>query len=88
MDDELHPVVGAIAAVTAIVSGVFASVVTWVAFRGGTVPLVGWELEGNVVQGMVAFAIGFPLISTIGYWLGMVVAMPLQWLLTRGRTRG
>ena len=87
MDDELHPVVSAIAVVTAIGSGVFASVVTWVAFRGGTVPLVGWELEGNVVQGMVALAIGFPLISTVGYWLGVVLALPLQWLLTRGRER-
>jgi hypothetical protein len=31
MDDELHPVVSAIAVVAAIGSGVFASVVTWVA---------------------------------------------------------
>lgn len=87
MDDELHPVVSAIAVVAAIGSGVLASVVTWVAFRGGMVPLVGCELEGGAVQGMVAFAIGFPLISTVGYWLGAVVAMPLQWLFTRGRRR-
>ncbi len=35
MDDDLHPVVKVIAAVTAIGSGVFATVVTVVAFRGG-----------------------------------------------------
>lgn len=83
MSDDLHPVVGAIAAVTAIVSGVFGSVVTWTAFRGGTVPLVGWEFEGGVVAGTVAFMVGFPLITMAGYLIGGVVAWPLQWLLTR-----
>jgi hypothetical protein len=85
MDDDLHPVVKVIAAVTAIGSGVFAAVVTVVAFRGGTVPLLGWETDGGVIPGMFALVVAFPMISMVGYWLGMVVAMPLQWLLGRGR---
>ena len=87
MDDDLHPVVKVIAAVTAIGSGVFATVVTVVAFRGGTVPLLGWETDGGVIPGMFALIVAFPMISMVGYWLGMVVAMPLQWLLGRGRGR-
>ena len=87
MNDDLHPVVKVIAAVTAIGSGVFATVVTVVAFRGGTVPLLGWETDGGAVPGMFALIVGFPMISMVGYWLGMVVAMPLQWLLGR-RQRG
>jgi hypothetical protein len=31
--------------------------------------------------------VAFPMISMVGYWLGMVVALPLQWLLGRGRGR-
>lgn len=86
--DDLHPVVKVIAAVSAIGSGLLASIVSVVAFRGGTVPVLGWETDGGVVEGMFAMAVGFPMITMVGYWLGLAAAMPLQWLLVRRRRRG
>lgn len=88
MDDDLHPVVKVIVAASAIGSGLIASVATVVAFRGGTVPVLGWETEGGVIEGMFAMAVGFPMITMVGYWLGLIVAMPVQWLLGRRRKKG
>ncbi len=87
MDDDLHPLVKGIVAVSAIGSGVVASVVTVITFRGGTVPVLGWEIDGGAVPGIFAMMVGFPLITMVGYWLGMLVGMPLQWLLGRRRRR-
>ncbi|MEN9504215.1 MAG: hypothetical protein RI958_141 [Actinomycetota bacterium] len=87
MDDEPHPVVKVIAALTALASSVAASVVTLVAFRGGTVPFVGWQMDGGAVAGMFAMTVGFPMITMLGYWVGLLVGLPLQWLLTRRRNR-
>lgn len=88
MDDDLHPLVKAIVAVSAIGSGVVASVVTVVAVRGATVPVLGWETDGGAVPGMFAMMVGFSLITMIGYWMGMLVGMPLQRFLGRRRKRG
>ena len=87
MDDEPHPVVKVIAALTALASSVAASVVTLVAFRGGTVPFVGWQMDGGAVAGMFAMTVGLPMITMLGYWVGLLVGLPLQWLLTRRRNR-
>ena len=50
---------------------------TVVAFLGGTIPILGWTLEGGFIPGLLWIFIGDPIIMTIGYWVAMIVSVPV-----------
>ena len=81
--NDLHPAVKFIAIVGAITSSVFGLWCVGIAFVGGTLPLVGWDLEGGLFTGLLFLFFVEPIIVTIGYWLAMVIALPLQMVLNR-----
>ena len=63
--------IGGVALLASIVASV---VVTWVCFTGGTIPLVGIEVEGSLGLGLVALLVFDPLIMLVGMWLAMLLA--------------
>lgn len=51
---------------------------TWwtiIAFAGGTMPVLGWEREGDLGFGLFWLFIVDPLAITVCYWISMAVAM-------------
>jgi hypothetical protein len=81
--DDLHPVVKIFAITSAVASSLFGLWCVGIAFVGGTIPIVGWELEGDLFTGLLFLFFVEPIIVTIGYWLAMMIALPLQFLLGR-----
>lgn len=81
--DDLHPVVKFIAIAGAIASSIVGLWCVGIAFVGGTLPLVGWELDGGLFTGLLFLFFVEPIIVTVGYWLAMVIALPLQIVLGR-----
>lgn len=81
--NDLHPAVKFIAIVGAITSSVFGLWCVGIAFVGGTLPLIGWDLEGGLFTGLLFLFFVEPILVTIGYWLAMVIALPLQMVLNR-----
>lgn len=76
-DDDLHPVVGGFVAMIAMAGGAFSLWCTYIAFAGGTLPLLGWKMEGSVGEGLVGLFIVSPIVSMVAYWIAMLIALPL-----------
>ena len=81
--NDLHPAVKFFAIASAIASSLFGLWCVGIAFIGGTIPIVGWKLDGGVFTGLLFLFFIEPIIVTIGYWLAMLIALPLQFLLSR-----
>lgn len=84
-DDDVPIAVKAIGAVFVLVSLSTTVVVTWVCFTGGTIPLVGIEVEGSFGLGLVALLVIDPLIMLVGLWAAMLVAGAYTLLSARRR---
>ena len=78
---ELHPVSQFLTMLLAVAVGIYGLVCTWVAFVGGTVPLLGWHFQANPFQGLAFLFFVEPVIVTVGFWLSMIVVMPLDYVL-------
>lgn len=73
-DEDVPLAVKAIGGLAVLASLVASVVVTWVCFTGGTIPLVGIEVEGSFGLGMLALFVIDPLIMLVGLWLAMLIA--------------
>jgi hypothetical protein len=83
MDKFASPAVIAIGIITAVTTSVWATWCTWIAFVGGTLPLLGWHMDGNLLVGLLFIFFVEPLLLTAGYWAGIVLALPFLLLLGR-----
>lgn len=77
MEKDVHPIVGAFVAVSSVVVGGYSLLCSYIAFAGGTLPLLGWELQGGVFQGLLWLIVVTPVVSTVGYWICLLLALPL-----------
>lgn len=77
MGDELHPVVRFVTSLLAVGVFAFSAWCTVIAFAGGTIPIFGWELDGSIGGGFLWMLAVTPIITTIGYWLAIVITLPL-----------
>jgi hypothetical protein len=78
MDDDLHPVVRTVMGLLTFAVVGFALWGTFVAFVGGTMPLLGWELEGSVGQGLFWLFVVDPIVTSVGFWIAMLIRLPLD----------
>lgn len=76
-DSDLNPLSKMIAFVVASAGSVWLIWCTFVAFTGGTLPLVGWEIGGGFFFGLLWLFVIDPIAMTVAYWVGMLIAMPL-----------
>ena len=83
---DLQPAVKLFVAACAVASSLFGLWCVGVAFIGGTIPIAGWELEGGIASGLLFLLFVEPIVVTVGYWLAMLVALPLQLLLSRRKS--
>lgn len=51
---------------------------TVVAFIGGTLPIIGVRLPGGIISGLLWLFIADPILMTVGYWISMIVIIPIQ----------
>lgn len=79
-NSELHPIAKAITVLTAIVSIIFSLWCTVIAFVGGRLPIIGWELKGGLIIGLLWLFIIDPILITVCYWLSMIIAVPIAML--------
>ena len=77
MNDDMHPVVGSVVAIIAVATGAFGLWCSYLAFAGGKAPVFGWQFEGSAGAGFTWLFFITPLITTVGYWIAMLVALPL-----------
>ena len=77
MDGEPHVVVRTLVSVCAFATAAFGLYCTYLAFAGVVVPIFGWELEGSVGSGLVWMFFVTPLVTMLGYWLAVIIALPL-----------
>jgi hypothetical protein len=78
VNDDLHPVVMGFVIAVSVATGVYGLWCTVVAFVGGTIPILGWEVDGGLVPGLLCLVFGVPLIIALGYLLAMLVALVLN----------
>ena len=57
---------------------------TYVAFAGGRLPIVGWHLDGGVGTGITWVLLADPVLLSVGYLFGALIALPLG-AIFRGR---
>ena len=79
--DDLHPISQILTMILATGTSMYGLVITWVAFVGGTVPLLGWEFQANLFRGLVFLFLVEPLIVTVGMWFAALVIIPIDWVL-------
>lgn len=87
MDDDLHPIAKVLVTITAVATGIFALWCTVIAFTGGTLPLLGWNMDGGVGAGLLWLFVIDPIVTAVGYWLSMLIVMPIALLLSRRQSR-
>lgn len=74
MDD--HPLFAIVATATALATAIWTGWCTVIAFVGGTMPLLGWEVEGSVGFGLFWLFIVDPILITVAYWASLLVMLP------------
>lgn len=77
MQDDLHPTVAGFVVLMSVATSIYGLYCTFIAFVGGTIQPLGWELEGSGQGGLVWLVLITPIITTVAYWLTMLIAMPL-----------
>lgn len=85
MNEELHPFIKFVAGVMTFAAIVLSSWYTVIAFAGGTLPILGIELDGGIGYGLFWLIIVDPIVITVTYWLTLIVLVPLS-LLFRPRS--
>jgi hypothetical protein len=75
--------------ILAVVLGLATAVwITWctvIAFIGGTMPIIGWEVDGGIGFGLLFLFIIEPILLTLAYWAVLLVMLPLMFLFGRRR---
>ena len=71
-------VVTAVSVILAVSFGVWITWVTVTAFIGGQAPFFPIEFSGfNLVRGLLWLFIADPIITTVAYWVFMLILLPL-----------
>lgn len=82
--DEPPAWVGVLVVLTALASQAWGLWCTVIAFVGGTMPIIGVEVEnGSLIGGLAMLLIGMPILLGIARLAAMVVLVPLVMLTTR-----
>ena len=94
-DKEAHAVslgVCGLATLGGLAFGAFSLWCTFIAFRGGTLPLFGWRLEGGFLTGVLWLFVADPILSLIGCGVGALIAifaaMVLRIIASRSDAKG
>lgn len=73
----LPPIAKVIVWLTAIATVVFSGWCTVVAFTGGTLPILGWHLDGGIPTGLLWLFIVDPIVIVVCQWLSGFLLTPI-----------
>jgi len=85
MDDDTPIPLQIIGGVLGLATAVWMTWCTVIAFIGGTMPIIGWEVEGGFGFGLLFLVVLQPILLTLAYWAFMLVMIPLMLLFGRRR---
>ncbi len=85
MGDDVPVPLQIVGAVLGIAAAVWMTWCSVIAFIGGTMPLIGWEVEGGFGFGLLFLVVLQPIFLTLAYWAFMLVMIPLMFLFGRWR---
>lgn len=80
---ELPDWFGGLVGVTAALAGLWGLWCTVIAFVGGTMPLLGIQVDGSIVGGLLMLFIGEPILMTVSYWAAMLVLTPIGMIFSK-----
>jgi len=85
VDDDMPIPLQIIGGVLGLATAVWMTWCTVIAFIGGTMPIIGWEVEGGLGFGLLFLVVLQPILLTLAYWAFMLVMIPLMLLFGRRR---
>jgi len=85
VDDDMPIPLQIIGGVLSLATAVWMTWCTVIAFIGGTMPIIGWEVEGGLGFGLLFLVVLQPILLTLAYWAFMLVMIPLMLLFGRRR---
>jgi hypothetical protein len=74
-DQEPHGCVTLLAMLFAVIVGIWVMWCCVIAFVGGTMPIIGLEVEGGLCFGLIWLFVISPIVEVIAYW---IVFLPLM----------
>jgi len=75
-EDDLSTAARAVGAVAGLAVVVWATWCTVLAFVGGTMPILGWQTEGGVGEGLLWLFLIEPIVVTVAIWVtSLLVAL-------------
>lgn len=75
-EEDLPTAARAVGAVSGLAVVVWATWCTVVAFVGGTLPFLGWEMEGGIGDGLLWLFLIEPIVVTVAIWVtSLLVAL-------------
>ena len=80
MDDDLPLPVRFVAYPLMLAAVVWVNWCVVIAFIGGTMPIIGWEVDGGFGFGLLFLFVGEPIFLTLAYWVFMLAVVPLMLL--------
>ncbi|MFD4583188.1 hypothetical protein [Streptomyces sp. NPDC058434] len=84
-DGESPGWVAALTILFSLASGLWGLWCVVIGFVGGTMPLIGIEVDGSVILGLFMLLIGEPILLTMAYLVSMAVMLPIILVTTRRR---
>lgn len=66
-------------------AGVWGLWCTVIGFIGGTMPIIGIEVGGDLLLGVFMLVLGEPILMTLAYWAFMIVMLPILLLVRAGK---
>jgi hypothetical protein len=79
-EGQMHPVTKPIILIGYGLAVIWVLWVTLVAFTGGTLPVVGWEVEGGIIWGVLSIACLWPIASILFFLVFQALDVLAWWL--------
>jgi len=83
VDDEMHLITKVIMTVLGIAALVLTTWMSFIAFVGGTMPVLGWETEGGFGYGIFWIIVVDPIVLTVALWVSLLISAPFIILFER-----
>jgi hypothetical protein len=81
-EQDIHPLVKGLTILVVAAFALYGLWATVIAFVGGTLPVIGIRLPGGLISGLLWLFVADPILMTVGYWIGLVIVLPVHALIS------
>jgi len=79
-EGQMHPITKPIILIGYGLAAIWVFWVTLVAFTGGTLPVLGWEVKGGIIRGVLSIACLWPVASFMFFFVFQALDGFAWWL--------